>query len=70
MFYCLARAAEPEASPRWLVGSFGSCLLGMFTKEVMVAAPVLAVFFYALVADGSWRAGVGAGAENFSCCSP
>ena len=56
MFYCLVRAAEPEGSHRWLAGSFVACLFGMFTKEVMVVAPVLAVFFHVLLIDGSWRA--------------
>lgn len=55
MFYCLVRAAEPAAPRRWLAGSFAACLLGMLTKEVMVTAPVLAVFFQAVLIDGSWR---------------
>ncbi len=56
MFYGLVRAAEPGAPRRWLAGSFAACLLGMFTKEVMVAAPVLAVLFHVALIDGSWRA--------------
>lgn len=56
MFYCLARAAEPDAPRRWLIGSFVACLLGVLTKEVMVAAPVLALLFHVALIDGSWRA--------------
>ncbi len=55
MFYCLARAAEPGAPARWRAGAFAACLLGVFTKEVMVAGPVLALFYHVLLVDGSWR---------------
>lgn len=55
MFYCLARAADSPAPRRWLAGSWAACLLGMFTKEVMVVAPLLALLFQALAVDGSWR---------------
>jgi len=55
MFYGLARAAD-ETSPRpWLALSLAACLLGMLTKEVMVAAPLLALAYHALVVDGAWR---------------
>src|SRR4051812_1173027 len=40
MFYCLVRAATAE-SRVWLAGGFLACLLGMLTKEVMAAAPLL-----------------------------
>jgi len=56
MFYCLVRAAESAAPRRWLAGSLAACLLGMLTKEVMAAAPLLAGLFHVVVVDGSWRA--------------
>ncbi len=56
MFYCLVRAAETAAPRRWLTGCFTACLLGVLTKEVMVAGPVLAGLFHVALIDGSWRA--------------
>jgi tetratricopeptide (TPR) repeat protein len=47
---------RPKAGVEWLALSFAACLLGMLTKEVMVAAPLLAVCYHALLVDGSWRA--------------
>ncbi|HVT72129.1 MAG TPA: tetratricopeptide repeat protein [Lacunisphaera sp.] len=53
--YCLVRAAESAVARRWLAGSFAACLLGTFTKEIVVVAPLLAVGCQALLIDGSWR---------------
>ncbi len=56
MFYCVARAADGVAPGRWQAGALAACLLGVFTKEVMAAGPVLAVCYHALLVDGTWRA--------------
>ncbi len=54
--YCLVRAASSTSPRWWLAGSFLACTLGMASKEVMVSAPLLAVFYEVIFIDGSWRA--------------
>lgn len=55
LLYCQARAEASPAPGRWLAAGTAACLLGMLTKEVMVVAPLLALLFQVLVADGAWR---------------
>lgn len=52
-----AETAPQTASHRhhWFAAAFITCLLGMATKEVMVAAPVLVLLFDRTFVSGSWR---------------
>jgi tetratricopeptide (TPR) repeat protein len=43
--YCLIRSADSPRSWAWQVGAVTACALGMGSKEVMVAAPVVAVVY-------------------------
>lgn len=48
MLYCVARsctAAMPRAATAWGGGAVLACALGMVSKEIMVAAPLLALFY-------------------------
>lgn len=49
--YCSIRSLESPRSGFWPVVAFGSCLLGVASKEVMVSAP-LAVVLYDLTFSG------------------
>ena len=69
--YCFIRGAEPAAAAGarvaignrqaklWLVISVGSCLLGMATKEIMYAAPIVVLLYDRAFLAGSlaeaWR---------------
>jgi Tfp pilus assembly protein PilF len=54
--WCFLRSIETGASKKWLFFSFGSCLLGMATKEVMVSAPLVVALCDRMFIAGSWRA--------------
>lgn len=54
--YGLVRAAESSRPGRWQAASLTACVLGMGCKEVMVSAPLIAVFYDVAFLDGSWRA--------------
>ncbi|MBI5769749.1 MAG: tetratricopeptide repeat protein [Verrucomicrobia bacterium] len=43
--YATSRSAEPGAGRRWPLVAVAACTLGMATKEVMVSAPLLALFY-------------------------
>ncbi len=43
--YCLARGLAQPRADAWLVFSVSSCLLGVFCKEVIVTAPVMALLY-------------------------
>lgn len=57
--YCFARAVEPGARALWLPATWVACLLGMLSKEVMAAAPLLLLLYdrtYAAVTfREAWR---------------
>jgi protein O-mannosyl-transferase len=57
--YGLARAVEVRTGRCWLVVSAAACLLGMFCKEVMVTAPLLALLYDRTFVTGTfaetWR---------------
>jgi len=57
--YCVARASESPRPGRWEAAAIAACACGMATKEVMVAAPVLALLYDRTFAAGSfaeaWR---------------
>ena len=55
-FYCFLRAAETAKPANWYGLSFLACLAGMATKEVMVSAPLLVLFYDRTFVSGSWRA--------------
>lgn len=58
LLYALDRAAEPATSgPRWAwpVLAVGACLLGMGSKETMLAAPALALLYDRIFLAASWR---------------
>jgi protein O-mannosyl-transferase len=52
--YCAIRAADGPRARAWTVGAIVSCALGMATKEVMVAAPIV-VWFWDRMFGGSDR---------------
>lgn len=54
VLYGLVRADQSAAPTRWLASSFVACVLGMFCKEVMVSAPLVAYAYQALLIDGAW----------------
>ena len=55
--YCVIRGAtSPQAARAWYVGAVLSCLLGMGTKEVMVAAPLVVLLYDRTFLSGSFRA--------------
>jgi len=43
--YCFIRGAESKSSRIWYPLSVTACLLGVFTKEVIVSAPLLALLY-------------------------
>jgi tetratricopeptide (TPR) repeat protein len=55
-FFCRgARLTAPAARRRWFTLSFFACALGMATKEVMVTAPLLTLFYDRTFISGSFR---------------
>lgn len=52
--YCFLRGVE-RGSRRWQGLAVGACVLGMASKEVMVTAPAMALFFDRTFVAGSWR---------------
>lgn len=53
--YCHARSTESAAPRRWQVVAVLTCLLGMASKEVMVAAPLVVLLYDRAFAAGSFR---------------
>lgn len=51
---CLVRGVD-SGKRIWLVASLGCCLLGMQTKEVMAAAPIMALWYDRVFLAASWR---------------
>ncbi len=58
--YCYLRAAAARSAGRrvWGALAIGSCLLGMATKEVMVSAPLIVLFYDRTFLAGSFREAV------------
>lgn len=54
-FYCLARSFASDRPRRWRGAAILACAIGMGTKEVMIAAPVLLFLYDALLVSDSWR---------------
>ncbi|AOS45591.1 lipoprotein NlpI [Lacunisphaera limnophila] len=55
MLYCFVRAVEPGGRRGWLAAAWIVCLLGMASKEVMVAAPLLTLLFDRTFVAGTFR---------------
>ena len=57
--YAFIRSLEASAAWRWQVVAVGACLCGMASKEVMVSAPLLVLFYDRALGAGSfgeaWR---------------
>lgn len=53
--YGFARAVSPGGRPRWLGVTWGACLLGMASKEVMATAPLILFLYDRTFAAGSFR---------------
>lgn len=53
-FYCFARSLGSPHPRRWSNAALTLCALGMGTKEVMVTAPVLLLFYDVLLSSSSW----------------
>jgi protein O-mannosyl-transferase len=53
--YCVIRGAESDSSKLWYGLSFGSCLLGMASKEVMASAPLIVLLYDRAFIAGSFR---------------
>lgn len=54
-FYGFVRAIDSPHPVRWRVLSFGACLLGIGTKEVMATAPLLVFLYDRTFLAGSFR---------------
>lgn len=54
MIACLVRGSD-SGKWGWYVASLGFCLLGMGTKEVMAAAPIMALWYDRVFLPDSWR---------------
>ncbi|MBI5772082.1 MAG: tetratricopeptide repeat protein [Verrucomicrobia bacterium] len=54
--YGFLRGAAPGAPPAWLAVSVMACALGMATKEVMVTAPLVVLWFDRIFVAGTLRA--------------
>jgi tetratricopeptide (TPR) repeat protein len=52
-FYCFVRGVTSPRAGWWQAGAVLACLLGMATKEVMVAAPVLLLLYDRAFVSGS-----------------
>jgi tetratricopeptide (TPR) repeat protein len=53
--YCFVRAQESRRPSWWYIASVICCVLGMGTKEVMVTAPVLVLWYDRTFIASSWR---------------
>jgi protein O-mannosyl-transferase len=53
--YGFARAVAEPGKKRWPALAVAACFAGMASKEVMVAAPVLALLYDRAFVTGSWR---------------
>lgn len=54
--YAFIRAATSPHPRPWTGAAIALCAVGMGTKEVMVTAPILVLFYDALLVSSSWRA--------------
>jgi tetratricopeptide (TPR) repeat protein len=54
--YCVIRGAESATSARWYAAATVTSLLGMATKEVMITAPVVILFYDRTFLAGSFAA--------------
>ena len=52
---CFINGISYGGSKSWFVAAFFACLLGMGTKEVMVAAPPLILLYDAIFVASSWK---------------
>ena len=55
VLYGTMRAGTTERPRRWMLLAMAGCWLGMLTKEVVVAAPVLALAYDRIYLASSWR---------------
>lgn len=53
--YCFVRSAEPGSSPWWSTATVAACLCGMASKEVMVSAPLIVLFYDRTFVAGTFR---------------
>jgi len=53
--WCFLRACESPRRGRWLAASVICCALGMATKEVMLTAPVIVLWYDRVFIAASWR---------------
>jgi len=53
--YGFIRSASSAAPGRWQILSFGACLLGALTKEIIVTAPLLVLCYDRTFVGGSFR---------------
>jgi tetratricopeptide (TPR) repeat protein len=56
VIYCLIRAADGRAPVRWSMAAVVACAVGMATKETMVTAPIIALFYDRTFLAGSFGA--------------
>lgn len=56
LFYCAVRGSQSPRPTLWYALGVSSCLLGSFTKEVVVTAPVLLYLYDAVFLCDSWSA--------------
>lgn len=52
--YCIARSACGGGSTAWQIGAVVACALGMSCKQILVTAPVMAVFYDRAFWSTSW----------------
>ena len=53
--YCFIRAQDAPRKTPWYAASIVCCALGMGTKEVMVTAPLMVLWYDRVFAASSWR---------------
>jgi tetratricopeptide (TPR) repeat protein len=53
--YCFIRSLDGPRRRLWRVASVAACALGMATKEVMVTAPVIILWYDRALVSHSWR---------------
>lgn len=54
--YCFARGTEPRAARAWLTLCVLSCFLGVASKEILVSAPIVVLFYDRTFVSGTLRA--------------